>query len=224
MIGNLLTTKIQTLTKKFIETQNNNDSESALKKKKKLMGKNGGSDPATASSSSSTLMPPSAAAADSSARGSPEDSDGEDVLGAMTQPDSTVNIPIFTDQFIEHNKARENELRQLRKQTTEFEEQNAVLTKHIESMKTAITKLEMETQQQRQNNASLQQHLQSLRQLVTQGFKGVQVPGFKNVTEENIDEIVCMLLGIVKENPLQHQPLIHTAKSIVATLDYSKIV
>ena len=31
--------------------------------------------------------------------------------------------------------AREGELRQLRKQTTELEEQNAILSKHIENMK-----------------------------------------------------------------------------------------
>ena len=153
-------------------------------------------------------------------------------------------------------------------------------------MKSAITKLELETQQQRQSNASLHHNLQSLRQLLSQGFKGVQVPGrkslfqilitdqnneevfhinlyqwykiiilcqtlswfllyseplppskphlpplrigytcrnvsgFKNVTDENIDEILSMLLGIVKEKPLQHQPLINTARSIVARLEY----
>ena len=47
--------------------------------------------------------------------------------------------------------------------------------------------------------------------------------GFKDVTDENIDEVVNMLLGLVKENPLQHQPLIHTARTIVNRLDYSKL-
>jgi hypothetical protein len=33
---------------------------------------------------------------------------------------------------------REHELRQLKKQTADFEEQNAVLSKHIDSIKSAI--------------------------------------------------------------------------------------
>jgi len=208
--------------KKYIESQTLNESESlAAKKKKKIVNsgkntQNGGADSKPAS------LP------DTSKGGTPEESDGErdDSLLPIvldTSEDSTINIPIFTDQFLQHNKARENELRQLRKQATEFEEQNAVLAKHIESMKGAITKLEVETQQQRQNNASLQQHLHSLRHLLTQGFKGVQVPGFKDVTDDNIDEVVNMLLGLVQENPLQHQPLIHTARTIVNRLDYSKL-
>ena len=55
----------------------------------------------------------------------------------------TFDIPIFTEEFLDHNKAREAELRQLRKQNTEYEEQNAILSKHIENMKAAIDKLEV---------------------------------------------------------------------------------
>ena len=73
------------------------------------------------------------------------------------------DIPIFTEEFLNHNRARELELRQLRKQTSEFEEQNAVLGKHIDSMKSAISKLEVETVQQRQSNAAFQQQLDMLR-------------------------------------------------------------
>ena len=55
--------------------------------------------------------------------------------------------------------AREGELRQLRKQTTELEEQNAILRKHIDSMKHAIEKLELEAVQQRSTNMALQGHI-----------------------------------------------------------------
>ena len=84
---------------------------------------------------------------------------------------NSFDIPIFTEEFLDHNKARELELKQLRKQTGEFEEQNAVLGKHIESMKSAITKLEVDTVQQRQSNAALQHQLDQLRQLVVSNFK-----------------------------------------------------
>ena len=83
-----------------------------------------------------------------------DDSDGE--VTEPVQRESSCNsfdVPIFTEEFLDHNKARELELKQLRKQTGEFEEQNAVLGKHIESMKSAISKLEVDTVQQRQSNA-----------------------------------------------------------------------
>ena len=72
---------------------------------------------------------------------------------------------------------RETELRQLRKQNTEFEEQNAILSKHIENMKQAIDKLEVEAVQQRSNNMALHSHLETLRSTLTNNFMGVPLPG-----------------------------------------------
>ena len=84
-------------------------------------------------------------------------------LAVSNDNSGSFDIPIFTEEFLNHNRARELELRQLRKQTSEFEEQNAVLGKHIDSMKSAISKLEVETVQQRQSNAAFQQQLDMLR-------------------------------------------------------------
>lgn len=78
--------------------------------------------------------------------------------------------------FVFHPVARENELRQLRKSTTEYEEQNAILQKHIDNMKSAVDKLETEAVQQRTTNMSLQQHLQQLRQTLTMSFAGLPLP------------------------------------------------
>ena len=72
---------------------------------------------------------------------------------------------------------RETELRQLRKQTTELEEQNAILSKHVENMKQAIEKLQVEAVQQRNNNMALQGHLDALRQTLTSNFSSVPLPG-----------------------------------------------
>ena len=106
-------------------------------------------------------------------RNSFEDSEGELSVAEPQHRENSnsFDIPIFTEEFLDHNKARELELKQLRKQTGEFEEQNAVLGKHIESMKSAITKLEVDTVQQRQSNAALQHQLDQLRQLVVSNFK-----------------------------------------------------
>ena len=67
------------------------------------------------------------------------------------------------------NKARETELRQLRKEVSETEEQNAVLQKHVDTMESAIGKLEGEIRQQQENNQSLNQHVDSLRRVVVKG-------------------------------------------------------
>ena len=72
---------------------------------------------------------------------------------------------------------RESELRQLRKQNTEYEEQNAILSKHIDNMKAAIDKLEVEAVQQRSSNLALQQHLDMLRATLTANFATVPLPG-----------------------------------------------
>ncbi|KAJ8306710.1 hypothetical protein KUTeg_015751 [Tegillarca granosa] len=59
--------------------------------------------------------------------------------------EGTFNIPIFTEEFLDHNKTRETELRQMRKQTTELEEQNAILRTNefptLESIDAYMTKL-----------------------------------------------------------------------------------
>ena len=73
--------------------------------------------------------------------------------------------------------AREAELRKLRKQNTEYEEQNAILSKHIENMKQAIKELEVEAVQQRSNNMALQHHLEALRQTLTNNFITIPLPG-----------------------------------------------
>jgi len=72
-------------------------------------------------------------------------------------------------------------LRQLRKQTTELEEQNAILSKHIENMKHAIEKLEVESVQERSTNMALQGHLDALRTTLTSNFSAIPLPGKLNL-------------------------------------------
>lgn len=73
--------------------------------------------------------------------------------------------------------AREAELRQLRKNNTDYEQQNAIIQKHMENMRSAVEKLTEETHQQRNNNAALQQHLQQLRVTLANSFANTPLPG-----------------------------------------------
>jgi len=73
--------------------------------------------------------------------------------------------------------AREAELRRLRKMNTEFEEQNAILQKHTESMNCAKEKLEQELAQEERQTLALQQQLQAVRQALTASFASLPIPG-----------------------------------------------
>jgi len=161
-------------------------------------------------------------------RNSFDDSDGE-LSVAEPQRDrenaNSFDIPIFTEEFLDHNKARELELKQLRKQTSEFEEQNAVLGKHIESMKSAISKLEVDTVQQRQNNAALQHQLDQLRQLVVTQFKNLQIPGFQeSLNLVSADQFVSTLHSLLEQPGHAQSPLANSVRDIISSLDFSQIV
>lgn len=60
---------------------------------------------------------------------------------------------------------------------TEFEEQNAILQKHTESMNCAKEKLEQELVQEERQTLALQQQLQSVRQALTASFASLPIPG-----------------------------------------------
>jgi len=132
----------------------------------------------------------------------------------------TFDIPIFTEEFLDHNKAREAELRQLRKQNTEYEEQNAILSKHIDNMKSAIEKLEVEAVQQRNNNVALHQHLETLRSLLTSNFSAVPLPGSSEVpTLETVDTYMAKLHAIILDSPQENEGLISNVRDIVRRLN-----
>merc|ERR1711953_1083022 len=111
------------------------------------------------------------------------------------------------------DKAREAELKQLRKQANEFEEQNAILQKHVENMRSAIGKLEQETTQQQENNIALTKHLDSMRRLVVQHFQGVNLPltddsEDSKLTMENVDDFMTQLKTFVYDKSKENDPLL----------------
>ncbi|XP_046403595.1 high mobility group protein 20A-like isoform X1 [Ischnura elegans] len=134
---------------------------------------------------------------------------------------STFDIPIFTEEFLDHNKAREAELRTLRKSNTEYEEQNATIQMHIESMRSTVERLEVETLQQRSNNAALQTHLDHLRATLAASFATVPLPGTNETpTLSTIDNYMTRLHTIIVEGSPEHQALVTTVRDIVGRLDF----
>ncbi|KAM7314914.1 high mobility group protein 20A [Ixodes scapularis] len=127
-----------------------------------------------------------------------------------------------TDHFGETiSRVCEAELRQLRKSNTEYEEQNAILSKHIDTMKAAIEKLEVETVQQKNNNLALQQHLTGLRSTLTTSFCNLPLPGTGETPSlENIDSYMAKLHGIILDNPQENEALISSVREIASRLEY----
>lgn len=130
-------------------------------------------------------------------------------------------IPIFTEEFLDHNKGCEAELRQLRKSNTEYEEQNAILSKHVDTMRAAVEKLETETTQQRHNNRALHQHLAALRSALARSFAALPLPGTnETATLENIDNYMAKLHSIILDRPQEHEALISSVRDIANRLEY----
>lgn len=73
-------------------------------------------------------------------------------------------------------------MRQLRKTNMEYEERNAALQKHVESMRGAVERLEGDVMQERGRNGLLHQHLETLRQALTSSFSSVSLPGQSRIT------------------------------------------
>ncbi|XP_034192085.1 high mobility group protein 2 [Osmia lignaria lignaria] len=130
------------------------------------------------------------------------------------------DIPIFTEEFLDHNKACEAELRQLRKATSDYEAQNAVLQRHVDSLYAAVNRLESETNQQRTTNQALQRHLDSLRSQLAGCFATVPLPGTnEGATLQNIDSYVERLESLLSGNA--EQSLRNAVRNAVSRLELS---
>ncbi|XP_073435584.1 high mobility group protein 20A isoform X3 [Dendrobates tinctorius] len=130
------------------------------------------------------------------------------------------DIPIFTEEFLNHSKAREAELRQLRKSNMEFEERNAALQKHVESMRSAVQRLEAELNQEQGRNSLLLQHLQNVRQTLTHCLHTVPIPGTNETpTLETIDSYMSRLQSAVLTHPKESEALISGVREVLSQLE-----
>ncbi|KAL7294392.1 hypothetical protein TKK_0012397 [Trichogramma kaykai] len=135
--------------------------------------------------------------------------------------DGTFEIPIFTQEFLEHNKQQEADLRELRKTTADFESQNSVLELHIERLKTAIERLEVDTNERKDYNEILQAHLDMLRNNFLSCFAHMPLPDMRDIlTADNIDLYVEKLNSLLETRI--NLPLCNAVISAASQLDFSK--
>ncbi|EDV25719.1 uncharacterized protein TRIADDRAFT_23407, partial [Trichoplax adhaerens] len=136
-----------------------------------------------------------------------------------------IGTPVFTEEFLDENKAREVELRQLRKSNADYEERNAILSKHIEQMKDALQKLESEAEQQRNHNILLENHLEDLRSSLVHCFTNIEIPGIDSPPSINtIDAYMSKLHEVILESPHQHSELLGLIRDTISKIDFPRSV
>ncbi|KAJ0032330.1 hypothetical protein NQD34_002411 [Periophthalmus magnuspinnatus] len=137
---------------------------------------------------------------------------------------SRFDVPIFTEEFLDQNKAREAELRRLRKANIEFEEQNAVLQRHIKDMYNAKERLEAELGQDEQRTQALQKHLQAIKQTLVNSLSTVPLPGSgETASLGNLDSYLSRLSGVLEGNPDRHRALLRQLCEVLSHFDSEKL-
>lgn len=134
---------------------------------------------------------------------------------------SGYDIPIFTEEFLDLNKSREAELRQLRKSSTDYELQNASLSRIVESMRAAVTNMESDISVQRANNLALSKHLDQLRASLAAAFHAVALPDTnERPTVDSIDFYMQKMHSLFTGPAAsQHSQLLARVSGIVERLD-----
>lgn len=130
-------------------------------------------------------------------------------------------IPIFTDQFLEHNRQVEVELKKMRKLNLDYEHQNSVLEKHVENIQNGIGKLTNETNTLVEENQRLKRYLDNVRQKLSKALSGLAIPTEPNGADsENIDKFMNDLHEMVRSN--SHGPAsLNKAKDILRKIDFN---
>uniref|UniRef100_A0A2M4CM62 Putative hmg box-containing protein n=1 Tax=Anopheles darlingi TaxID=43151 RepID=A0A2M4CM62_ANODA len=132
------------------------------------------------------------------------------------------DIPIFTEDFLDHNKVIESELRTLRKSNIDYEQQNSVLEKHVENMENGIQKLDSESSTLDARNAVLESYLQKLKTSLTNAFQGFPLGGECNgASLENVDQYLADLHQMADSSTQGHT--LNKAKDIIRKLDLQKL-
>ncbi|KAG7239027.1 hypothetical protein INR49_030292 [Caranx melampygus] len=121
-------------------------------------------------------------------------------------------------------KAREAELRRLRKANIEFEEQNAVLQRHIKDMYNAKERLEAELGQDEKRTQALQQHLLAIKHTLVNSLSSVPLPGTgETASLGNLDSYLSRLSGVLEGNPHKHRALLSQLCEVLSHLDSEKL-
>jgi len=147
--------------------------------------------------------------------------------GPRFTSDMGSQIPIFTEPFLEYCRKRESELRQLRKNNSVFEEQNAMLNKQIDHMKNVMDRVKTEIIQQENDNLTMQSYLDNYKKDLLSRFRSFPFPeclGSEKITSENIEIMLTKLAEYIatEKNPAVNE-LKRKAKEVIAKIEYPTV-
>ena len=99
------------------------------------------------------------------------------------------------------------------------EEENALLSLHVDNMRLQITRLEGEIQNQTLQNHILKQRLVFLQESLTDAFSGASVPGIDSVPSvESIDEYLKQVEGVVSDVNDEHSDVVSMVRGVAKEL------
>lgn len=129
------------------------------------------------------------------------------------------DIPIFTEKFLEHNRQMETELKKIRKLNSDYEQQNAVLEKHVENVRAGIDKTNVDITALRNENERLSAYLEALRGKLATQLRNLSIPSEPNGANiDNIDKYMNDLYEMVQDN--SHGPAsLNKAKDLLRKVD-----
>ncbi|XP_026841352.1 high mobility group protein 20A [Drosophila persimilis] len=137
---------------------------------------------------------------------------------AAPRPLQPGEIPIYTNEFIEHNRSTENELRTLRKTKTDLEQQNAVLEQHVDNTKAGYAKVMGEVAELKEENVRLEAYVKGLRQKLVAALNGVPLPPLEpsGPSVGNIDRYMHHLAGLTGQ---PHNTMLLKARDALRKVD-----
>ncbi|XP_025191976.1 high mobility group protein 20A-like isoform X2 [Melanaphis sacchari] len=138
---------------------------------------------------------------------------------------TVLEIPIFSDEFLNFNKGRDTELRYLRKKVTDQEQEVSVLDKHIENMHNGIDKLMANTENFKAGCSKYEQYLIKLRPLLLDALADISFPeNIEPPTNETIDTFMINLATLLTNGTDTGTDLswIENVKKAISKLDFSQ--
>ncbi len=114
----------------------------------------------------------------------------------------------------------ESVLRKQRHTNIDLEEENALLSRHVENMKAAAKKLQSEIETQRTRNENLRKHLDTVRTVLVNSFKETPLPGSDETPSlGTVDGYIGKLQVIVSQDREQHGELVAKVREVAKQLE-----
>lgn len=146
--------------------------------------------------------------------------------GPKLTVDGNITFPIFTPEFLAYTRSKESVFRKVRKVNAELEEQNAILNKQVDSLKSVTDKLKMEITQQEDESHALETFMEKLRSKLVDAFSNtVSLNLGEKANMENIDECVVKIADMITSGDVAgKEELSKTVKEIIDEMNFPSIM